>query len=292
MTCAESSTRPTGGLPGAPPVREDPAVIRPSQHSESASRATLRHRALIAFGLLLLLAGSVTPRAGHTAERDPLRVFVTEPFLDLRTGPAEGYPVTQVAVRGEAVDTLFQRGEFVRLRTERGVEAWARASDLNRGRLGDGSLPRFPERVREEFPDRRWEAGPMAGEFGGTKLAAVYGAVRLAPGLQLELAGANVLGSSRSLYLVEAGLNYAPLRGARLEPFVMAGYGLAQETEGLPVLGSTDRSDRTAYAGVGLRATLTGPLFLRVDLRRRFVYANGAETEEINEWRIGIGFFP
>ncbi len=258
---------------------------RPSRYPTRSTRAAL----LLG---VLWLASLVGGRPAAAAEPEPLRLYVTEPYLDLRTGPADGHPVTQVVARGEAVEALFQRGEFVKLRTERGVEGWARASDLNRARLADGNAPRFPERTRDGFGDRRWEAGALAGESDGTKLAAVYGSLRLAPGLRGELSGGNVLSGSRSLYIFEAGLDYSVLRGARVEPFVMAGYGVAQVTEGLPLAGSTERSDRTAYAGIGVRAALTGPLFLRVDLRRRFIYASGAKTEEISEWRIGIGFFP
>lgn len=284
MPGIEPSARHAAGLPAAAPLREDPAVNRLPRHPTPALRA-----AVLLWGLCIA-AWAIAPAAA--AEREPLRLFVTEPYLDLRTGPALGHPVTQVVVRGEAVDVLFQRGEFVKLRTERGIEGWALAADLNRARLADGGPPRFPERTSEGFAGRRWEASVLAGESGGVKLAAVQAGLRLAPGLQAELSASNVLSGSRSLYLIEAGLNYAFLRGSRIEPFVMAGYGLAQETEGLPLAGSTGRSDRTAYAGAGLRAPLIGPLFLRIDLRRRFVHASGADTEEISEWRIGIGFFP
>lgn len=285
MPRAGPSARRTAGLPGAPPVREDPAVNCPARSPSPPIRAVL-----LLWGLILALAPAANPASA--AAREPLRLFVTEPYVDLRTGPAEGYPVTQVAVRGEALDVLFQRGEFVKLRTERGQEGWARAADLNRARLADGTAPGFPERTIDGFGNRRWEAGILAGELQGRKLAAVQAGLRLAPGLLAEVSGSNILSSSRSLYLVEAGISYAFLRGARIEPFVMAGYGVAQETEGLPIAGSTGRSDSTAYAGVGLRAPLTGPLFLRLDLRRRFIYGSGADTEEISEWRIGIGFFP
>ena len=39
------------------------------------------------------------------AEREELlQVFVAEPYLELRTGPGRGYPVTQVVIRDESVD--------------------------------------------------------------------------------------------------------------------------------------------------------------------------------------------
>ena len=76
---------------------------------------------------LLLLA---LPLAGHAAQRELLQLFVTEPYLELHTGPGRGYPVSQVVERGDSVDVLFRRTEWYKVRTERGVEGWASEDSL------------------------------------------------------------------------------------------------------------------------------------------------------------------
>src|ERR1700676_1595803 len=76
---------------------------------------------------------STPARAAH----ELLQLFVTQPYLELHTGPGRGYPVTQVVARGEAVDVLFRRTDWFKVRTERGVEGWASARELTRASLAD-----------------------------------------------------------------------------------------------------------------------------------------------------------
>ena len=85
---------------------------------------------------LLLLT---LPLAGHAAQRELLQLFVTAPYLELHTGPGRGYPVSQVVARGDSVDVLFRHTEWYKVRTERGVEAWASEESLLHTMLADGS---------------------------------------------------------------------------------------------------------------------------------------------------------
>ena len=48
---------------------------------------------------------STPARAAH----ELLQLFVTQPYLELHTGPGRGYPVTQVVARGESVDSVMSR---------------------------------------------------------------------------------------------------------------------------------------------------------------------------------------
>ena len=85
---------------------------------------------------LWALSLAMTPaRAAH----ELLQLFVTQPYLELHTGPGRGYPVTQVVARGESVDVLFRRTDWFKVRTERGVEGWASARELTLATLADGS---------------------------------------------------------------------------------------------------------------------------------------------------------
>ena len=69
---------------------------------------------------LLLLAGICAPAV--SAAREYLQLFVTEPYLELHTGPGRGYPVFNVVPRDASVDVLFRRTDWFKVRTERGVE--------------------------------------------------------------------------------------------------------------------------------------------------------------------------
>ena len=75
----------------------------------------------------------------EAAQEKLLQVFVSEPYLELSTGPGRGYPVFHVVERDASVDVLFRRTDWFKVRDEHGVEGWARARDLRRTKLADGS---------------------------------------------------------------------------------------------------------------------------------------------------------
>src|SRR5688572_28719502 len=69
------------------------------------------------------------------AQEKLLQVFISEPYLELSTGPGRGYPVFHVVERDASVDVLFRRTDWFKVRDEQGVEGWARANDLRRAKL-------------------------------------------------------------------------------------------------------------------------------------------------------------
>jgi hypothetical protein len=83
------------------------------------------------FALVLLLG--LLPAACAMAA-DAHEVVVTGPYLDLRTGPGRGYPVTQSVPRGARVVVLFQRTDWYKVRTDKGREGWAHRSQLQQTR--------------------------------------------------------------------------------------------------------------------------------------------------------------
>jgi len=78
----------------------------------------------IAVGVLSAVGGVRVARAEA--------VVVTAPFIDLRTGPGRGYPITQSVLRGETIEILYRRTGYLKVRTSRNVEGWATLRDALR----------------------------------------------------------------------------------------------------------------------------------------------------------------
>jgi len=55
---------------------------------------------------------------------------VKAPFLDIRTGPGRGYPITHSVLRGERIEVLFQRTGYFKVRTPDNIEGWTDAGPL------------------------------------------------------------------------------------------------------------------------------------------------------------------
>jgi uncharacterized protein YgiM (DUF1202 family) len=214
---------------------------------------------------LLALSQAMTPAR---AARELLQLFVTQPYLELHTGPGRGYPVTQVVARGESVDVLFRRTDWFKVRTERGVEGWASARELQLATLADGSQFQVKMGDRAGFASHRWESGVFAGDYAGATLIAAFGALSITDNLKVEVGVSQYTGNVSNGELVEIGLAHVFMPEWRFSPLVDLGTGYRWVQPKATLATPVDRSDEVGYYGVGARFYLTRRFFLRGDFRK------------------------
>jgi hypothetical protein len=249
---------------------------------------TLR-RIELACALLLCVLTLVCAPA-HAAP-ELLQVFVTQPYLELHTGPGRGYPVAQVVGRGDSVDVLFRRTDWYKVRTERGIEGWASARDLTLASLADGSSFQTSLGDRAGFASHHWEAGIYAGAYAGATLIAGYSALALTDNLNVEIGASNFLGNVSNGYIVEAGLAHVFMPEWRASPLVTIGTGFEHVSPKVLLVQPVDRDDQIAYVGVGARLYLTRRFFFRGEYREYVVFTKTNANEVNEEWRLGFAFF-
>jgi hypothetical protein len=225
------------------------------------------------------------------AARELLQVFVTQPYLELHTGPGRGYPVAQVVARGEAVEVLFRRTDWIKVRTERGIEGWASVRELSLTSLADGSNFKLPMGDLAGFQSHRWESGIYAGAYAGATLIAGYSALSLTDNLKIEVGASQFLGNVSNGYIVEAGLAHVFIPQWRVSPLVTVGTGFEHISPKATLASPVDRNDQVAYAGVGARLYLTRRFFFRGEYREYVVFTRTNANEVNEEWRLGFGFF-
>lgn len=267
----------------------------------------LRRTSAIAFALACFLAAPAFARktpeekarireekaaARLEAEQEKLQqVFVREPYLELSTGPGRGYPVFHVVARDESVDVLARRTDWFRVRTEGGVEGWARSRDMRRTVLADGSPFDFSLGDRSGFTSHDWELGIGGGDYGGANLISAYGAFSLTDNMSVELSLSQYLGNASNGYKAEAGITHVLFPEWRLSPFVGIGTGVVYIEPRATIVLPEDRTDQTAYAGAGLRFYLTRRFFVRADYRWHTVFTSRDDNQELEEWKIQIACF-
>lgn len=249
-----------------------------------------RSTELAAFCACLLL--SLLPRA-HAAD-DParfLQVFVTSPYLEMHTGPGRGYPVFHVVGRGDAVDVLFRRTDWFKVRAARGVEGWVSQRDMLSTALADGTPFRFDLGDRAGFTDHRWEFGVFAGDLSGATLISGYGSFSFNPQLAAEMHVSQFLGNASNGYLGSIGLTHTFVPEWRAQPFVSLGTGVIRINPKATLVQPADRTDRVAYVGGGVRFYLTRRFFLRAEYRSNWEFTSRNDNQEIDEWKLGFAFF-
>ena len=52
------------------------------------------------------------------------RVKISDPFIDLHTGPGDGYPIFHVIERGDYLEIILRRTSWLKVRTEKGLLGW------------------------------------------------------------------------------------------------------------------------------------------------------------------------
>jgi hypothetical protein len=230
--------------------------------------------------------------AKEAAEKDKLlQVFVSEPYLELATGPGRGYPVFHVVEREQSVDVLYRRTDWFKVRDEQGTEGWARARDMRRTKLADGSPFVFNLGDREGFTSHDWELGIGGGDYGGADLISAFGAFSLTDNMKMELTLSQFLGNASNGYTAQLGLNHVLFPEWRLSPFVELGTGIVIVEPRATLVLPRDRVDQTAYAGVGARFYLTRRFFVRADYRWHTIFTSRDDNQELEEWKVQIACF-
>ena len=240
-------------------------------------------------GLLLTLVLLAAPAAGR--EREHLQVYVTAPYMELRSGPGRGYPVLNVAERDESVEVLFRRTDWFKVRTQRGVEGWASQRDMLRTVLADGTPFTFDLGDRTGFTAHNFEMGVFAGDYGGATLVSGFGSFSFNSQLAAEVSVGQFLGKFSNGVVGDLGLTHVIMPEWRLSPFLMLGTGLVHVTPKVTLVQPSDRTNQTAYVGGGLRFYLTRRFFVRAEYKSHVVFTKRNANEEVDEWKLGFAFF-
>jgi opacity protein-like surface antigen len=226
------------------------------------------------------------------AEKEKLlQVFVSEPYLELSTGPGRGFPVFHVVERESSVDVLYRRTDWFKVRDEQGTEGWARARDMRRTKLADGSPFVFTLGDREGFTSHDWELGIGGGDYGGANLISAFGAFSLTDNMKVEISLSQFLGNASNGYKAEAGITHVLFPEWRLSPFIGIGTGVVYTEPRATIVLPEDRTDQTAYAGAGLRFYLTRRFFVRADYRWHTLFTSRDDNQELEEWKVQIACF-
>jgi Bacterial SH3 domain len=241
--------------------------------------------------LPLLLALALAPTMGHARAAHHVRVYVQAPYLELHTGPGRGYPVFNVVPRGQSVEILFRRTQWLKVLTRRGVEGWVSEHDMMGTLLSDGSPLDLRIGTRAGYTSHRYEAGAFAGVYGGASLISGYASLSFDSQLALEVAIGQFFGRYSNGVTADIGLTHVIAPQWRLSPFLMLGIGLVHTAPKATLVQPSNRTEQTAYVGGGLRYYLGRSCFLRAEYKTHVVFSKLNRNEVEDEWKLGFAVF-
>ena len=240
---------------------------------------------------VLALCQLLVATTGACAEREYREVVISDPYIELHTGPGRGYPVFFVAERGEQIEVMKRRTEWFKVRAERGEEGWVNREQLAATLDLDGEPFALPGLSLGDYTARRWEVGALYGDFGGANAISAYGAFSLSENLSLELWVQEVLGRFSDSTLANIDIVHMFYPNWRASPYFTLGAGAIHTVPKATLVGTVDRTDNVAHAGVGVRTYLTRRFVFRAEYKAYVVFTSRDDNEEIREWKAGFSFF-
>ena len=242
-------------------------------------------------GWSLLLAIALLLSAATAQADDVLQSTVVEAYAEMRTQPGRGYPIFYVAERGESVELLRQRTDWVKVRNHRGIEGWVHVDAIGRTIDAAGEPLALAAPGFDNFTGRRWEFGLMMGDFGDSDAVSGYAGWHFTPNLSTELAYTDNFGDASDGRMVTASIVHQMFPQWRYSPFLTIGGGVRETNPRSTLVDTEDRTDNVASVGGGIRIYLTRRLLLRLQYKHYVVMTDRDDDEEIDEWKIGISAF-
>jgi opacity protein-like surface antigen len=245
-------------------------------------------RLVLALTMMCNLALTGLPAA---AEEALTQALVVEPYVEMHTQPGRGYPVFYVAERGETVELLKRRTDWVKIRNHRGIEGWVHVNGIGRTVDELGEPLAIEAADLQAFTNRRWEFGFMVGDYDSSDAISAYLGWHFTRNLSFELAATENFGEYSDGRMATASIVHQMFPHLRYSPFLTIGGGVRETNPRSTLVSTRDRTDNTANVGAGIRIHLTRRLMLRLQYKYYVVMTDRDDDEEVNEWKLGISAF-
>jgi uncharacterized protein YgiM (DUF1202 family) len=229
------------------------------------------------------------PRAW--ADESNERVLVADPYLELHTGPGRGYPIFDIAERGERVEILMRHTDWFKVRTARGKEGWVSRAQMEATLTEAGERKTFRDVLFDDYLARRMEFGFSFGTLNHDPLLSAYAGYRLHENFVVELTASQSVGDFSTTSLYYASLVSQPFPDSRWSPFLSLGAGRFTNTPKSTLVSAVETKGGLANAAVGLRYYVTRQFFLRIEAKKHVALIDYNRTDDYTEMSAGAAFF-
>lgn len=259
--------------------------------TEPGAPTMCRLRALLHRVLLALAALAALAAAPQATAAEPERLIVTDPFIEMRTGPGRGYPIHHVAARDERIEILLRHTDWYKVRTATGKEGWVNRAQLVNTLTEAGNRKTFREIALDDYLQRRLELGAAWGRFKSEPMLKVWTAYRLTDTITAEATVGQVQGTFSGTDFWHLGVNSEPWSDRRLSPFFGIGFGKFKNIPNASLVGAIITDAKLAHGSIGLRYHLTDRFVARLDYTIYTAYVGDTRSAEYRAATAGLSFF-
>lgn len=220
----------------------------------------------------------------------PVSVKVTGDFVNLHSGAGRGYPIVQVAIKGEALVLLQRRTDWVQVEFKQ-QRLWLARQDLNQLETLEKQQFEVTDERFAAFESRSWEAALLFGDFNGSSLYQLSISYVVNPYIQTELAVGQANGEQADNLSAELSVYLSPMPHWRISPYFGIGGGVLRTTARTVLVQTPDGNNSLASAEFGLRYYISRNFIARAGYRRSVIVTERNDNEEIDTWKLGFSVF-
>ncbi len=226
-------------------------------------------------------------------EEAPIQVQIVEPYIELHTGPASGYPVFYVAEQGEWLSILKGRTNWFKVETNKGKQGWVKQQALQLSLSSEGQPVALYESTFASYNQRDFELGALGGTLEGVPSLSIFASWVVNENISTELSITQALGDFSENQLLLVALHHDTFPEWRLSPFISLGVGQlrTKPRANLVQAGDETRSSDLLAAGLGLRYYLTRNFVIKLEYKSLLALTDRDENEELEEWKLGFAVF-
>jgi hypothetical protein len=245
-------------------------------------------RLLRTLALVLVLGAAAGAQAqGLKVER----VQVTDPYIELRTGPGRGYPVFFVAAKSEWIQIELRFTDWYKVRTSGDKLGWVHRQQLETTLTEAGGKKTFRDLVLDDYLGRRVQMGAAWGRFKSEPMLKMWASYKFSDTLSIEADLGQVQGVFSGTDFWHFNLVAEPWSDKRLSPFFGIGFGKFKNFPNLSLVGALPTNAKLANAGVGLRYHLSDRFVVRADYSIYTAFLADTRSAEYKAFTAGLSFF-
>jgi hypothetical protein len=222
------------------------------------------------------------------------RVRIADPFIEIHTGPAQGYPIYYVIDRGEVVTILGRQTDWYKIKSDDGKTGWASRAQMQQTLLLSGAKLVIEDQTEGDFAGRQWVLGITGGEFESAPVFTIFTAYSFTENLSAELAFGQSVGNISSSSFWKTNLVMQPLPDLSYSPYLTLGIGKINVNPSATLITPNDGSNTFSQVGVGIQKYVSRSFMLRFELNEYIIFSatnSNDQNEEVSEWKVGFAVF-
>ncbi len=219
------------------------------------------------------------------------RVQITDPYIELHTGPGRGFPVFFVVPRAQWIGIELRHTDWYKVRTTENKVGWVNRAQLQTTLTAAGEQKSFRDVLLDDYLHRRVQLGGAWGQFKSEPMLKIWTSYRLTETLSLEATIGQVQGVFSGTDLWHVNLLAEPWSDQRISPFFGVGFGKFKNFPNQSLVDATSTDAKLANASLGVRYYLNDRFVLRADYSIYTAFVADTRTLEYRAVTAGVSFF-